>query len=93
MRPRSPPCASELGGGAPDDVVDVGRVDVVALGERLEHRRGQLLRMDLRRARPCRFADAARRAAGVDDPGFGHGVAPGCVGALDLSMAMRVHQC
>ena len=74
MRPRSPPCAADLRGGAPDDVVDVGGVDAGALGERLQHRRGQLLRMDLRQRALVVLADAARRAAGIDDPGFGHGV-------------------
>ncbi len=43
-----------LGAGAPDDVVDVGGVEVVALGQRLQHRGAQVLRMDSRPGRPCR---------------------------------------
>ena len=45
---------------------------VVAFGDGLQHGRGQLLGMDVGQRAFADFADAARRAAGVDDQGFGH---------------------
>ncbi len=65
-----------LRAGAPDHVVDLGGVDVVARRQRLQHGRAQALRMDLRQRALGIFADAARRADGIDDPGFGHGRCP-----------------
>src|SRR5262249_45162339 len=61
---------------APDHVVDLGGLDVIALLERTQHGRAEPLRMDLRQ-RPLRiFAHSARRAAGINNEGFGHGCAP-----------------
>jgi hypothetical protein len=37
---------SALGTGSPDDVVDIGGVDSGTIGQRAEHRRAQLLRMN-----------------------------------------------
>ena len=61
---------------APDDVVDLGGVEVVALGDRRQHRRGEALRMQVGERTLAGLADAARRAAGVDDQGFRHVVFP-----------------
>ena len=65
-----------LAGRAPDDVINLGGVQIVALGHGPEHRGGQLLRMDIGERAFANLADAARRAAGVDDQGFGHGGIP-----------------
>jgi len=43
MRPRSRPCLPVLRGRAPDDVVDIGGVDVVARGQRLQHSGAKML--------------------------------------------------
>jgi hypothetical protein len=64
-----PPLLADLGGGAPDDVVDMGRVDAGAFGQRLQHGGAEVLRVHVgQRAlavRQASIADAARRAAGV----------------------------
>ena len=62
--------------GAPHHVVDVGGVEPVALDERGEHRRGEVLRMQVRQGALAGLADAAWRTAGIDDQCVGHGVPP-----------------
>ena len=61
-----------LAGGAPDDVVDVGGVEVVPLGKRLQHRGGELLRVDVGERALADLADPAGRADRVDDQSFSH---------------------
>ena len=78
MRPRSPLCSPDLRAGAPDDVVDVGGVEAVALDQRLEHGAPEVLRVQVRERALALLADAPRRAAGVDDEGVGHGRSPWC---------------
>jgi hypothetical protein len=63
-----------LGTGAPDDVVDVSGVDTGTIGERAQHRRADLLRMNARECALACFANAARRPACVDDQRVNHGV-------------------
>ena len=57
----------------PDDVVDGGGVEVVALADRLECGRGEMLRVLFGERTLALLADPARSADGVDDIGFGHG--------------------
>ena len=47
-------------------------VEVVALGDRREHGRREALRVDVGERALAGLADTARRAAGIDDQGFGH---------------------
>ncbi len=62
---------------------NIGGVDAGAQGQRLEHRGAQVLRVQVGQSALARLADTARRAAGVDDPGFVHGKAPaGSAGGL-----------
>ncbi len=58
---------------APDDVVDRGGIEIVALLERLQHRHGQVLRVHLGNRALALLADAAGGADGVDDIGVCHG--------------------
>ena len=67
-----------LAGGAPDDVVDRGGVELVAVAQRAEHRRGEVLRVHVGEGALANFANAARGADGVNDIGFGHDESP-CV--------------
>ena len=67
------PLLADLRGRAPDDVVHIRRVDARALGQRLQHGGPQMLRVHVGQRALALPANAARRAAGVDDPGFGHG--------------------
>jgi hypothetical protein len=67
----SPPCLP-LGRGAPDHIVDFGGVQVVALGQRLQDRGGQVLGMEVGERALADLADAARGAGGVDDVCLGH---------------------
>jgi hypothetical protein len=62
-----------LRGGAPDDVVDLGGVQVIALGDRLQHRGRELLRVDARQGAFAHLADAPRGPACVDDVSVSHG--------------------
>ena len=68
---------AHLGARAPHDVVDVGGVEVVAIGQRLEDGAGQVLRVEVGQRPLAGLADAARRPAGVDDQGVRHGVSSG----------------
>ena len=63
-----------LGTGAPDDVLDVGGIDPGAVGQRPQHRRAELLRMNACQRALAGLADAPRRSACVDDPGVSHDV-------------------
>src|SRR3546814_9950106 len=65
-----------LGRGRPDHIVDGFGVEVVAVADRGEHGRGKMLRMEVRQCTLAGLADPARRADGVDDIGFGHGLVP-----------------
>ena len=49
---------ADLRAGAPDDVVDVGGVEVVALGERPQHRGGEVLRVEVGERALAVLADA-----------------------------------
>ena len=51
-----------LRAGAPDDVVDFGGVEAVALGQRAQDGGAELLRMNVRQRALAGLADAARRA-------------------------------
>ncbi len=64
---------AHLRAGAPHDVVDVGGVEPVALDERGEHRRRQVLGMEMGEGALPLLADAPRGAAGVDDQCVRHG--------------------
>ena len=55
----------------------MGRVDAGALGQRLKHGGAEVLRVHVGQCALALPANAAWRAAGVDDPGFGHCEAPG----------------
>src|SRR5690606_27061276 len=63
---------ADLGARAPDDVVDVGGAQRIALGERAQDGGAEVLRMHVREGALAGLADAARRAAGVDDQCVGH---------------------
>jgi hypothetical protein len=63
---------ADLGAGAPHHVVHLGGVQLVALGDGAQDGRAQTLRVNLGQRALGVFADPARGAAGVDDPGFGH---------------------
>jgi hypothetical protein len=62
--------------GRPDDIVDRRGVEMVALLDRLQHRRGKMLRVEVRERALAGLADAARGADGVDDIGFRHDWVP-----------------
>ena len=61
-----------LSRGRPDDVVDVPGVERVALGNRFQHGRGEVLRVHVRERALARFTDPARGTDGVDDQSLGH---------------------
>ena len=61
-----------LGRGAPHDVVDFLGLQAVALGQGLQDRGGQVLRVEVGQRSLADLADAARR--GVDDAEEGNGV-------------------
>jgi hypothetical protein len=67
---------ADLGAGAEDDVVDVGGVQIVALGDGGQHRRPEALRVGRRQRSLPHLADPPRRAAAVDDPGVTHVFGP-----------------
>ncbi|MEI2698166.1 MAG: hypothetical protein V9E94_07405 [Microthrixaceae bacterium] len=56
----------------PHHVVDVSGVQIVALGQRLEHGPTQVLGVQMGQSAPALLADAPRRPAGVDDQCFPH---------------------
>ena len=58
----------------PDDVVDVLRVDAVAVAQCAQNRCREVLGMHVGERALPRFADTARGADSVDDIGFGHRV-------------------
>ena len=60
--------------GAPDDVIDVSRVDPGAIRQRPQHGRAQLLWMDARERALAGLANASRRSACVDNQRVNHGV-------------------
>src|SRR5690606_12142921 len=65
--------AASLVAGAPHDVIHVGGVEIVALGDGPQDRAAEVLRVEVgQRALPD-LPDPPRGAAGVDDPGFSHG--------------------
>ena len=57
---------------APDDVVDIGRVEIVALRNRLEYRRAQHMGVHLVIGPPTRPPAGAGCPAGIDDQSFLH---------------------
>ena len=61
-----------LGTGAPDDVFDIGGIDPGAVGQRPQHGRAKLLRVNACQRALAGLADAPRRSACVDDPGLSH---------------------
>ena len=65
-----------LGTGAPDDIVDIGGIDAGAVGQRAQHGRAQLLRMDAGQGAFAGLADTTRRSACVNNKGIYHGVFP-----------------
>ena len=64
---------AHLRAGAPDHVVDVGGVEVVALGESFEHGAAEVLGVQVRQSALALLADATRGTAGVDDQCVRHG--------------------
>jgi hypothetical protein len=64
---------AHLRAGAPDHVVDIGGVEVVALGESLEHGAAEVLGVQVRQSALALLADATRGPAGVDDQCVRHG--------------------
>ena len=60
---------------AHDDVVDLGRFELVAVLDRLQRGRGELQRRGGVQ-RPVRLAAAARRAHVIENEGVGHAVSP-----------------
>ncbi len=56
----------------PDDVVDRGGIDAVAVADRLEHRHREVLGVQMRKRALAGLADPARGADCIDDIGFGH---------------------
>ena len=64
---------AHLGAGAPDDVVDVGGVEPVAVDQRPQHRRTEVLGVQVRQRALALPADPSRCADGVDDQCVGHG--------------------
>ncbi len=62
-----------LGTGAPDDVVDIGGIDAGAIGQRPQHGRAELLRMNAGQRALAGLANASRRSACVDDQRVNHG--------------------
>ena len=63
---------ADLHARAEDDVVDDAGVDVVAVPDRGQHRRAELLRMDVGESALAHLADATRGTASIDDPRFWH---------------------
>ena len=61
-----------------DHVVDVVAVEIVALAQRLQHRRENALRVDFGERDLADLADAARRARRVNNPCFFHWDLPLC---------------
>ncbi len=67
---------SHLRAGAPDDVVYICGIDAIAVVDRAQHGRGDMLRVQMRQRALAQFADAARRADRVDDIGLCQGSSP-----------------
>ena len=67
---------SHLRAGAPDHVVDIGRVDAIAIADRTQHRGRDMLGMQMGQGTLAQLAEAARRADGVDDKGLCQGASP-----------------
>jgi len=65
-----------LGAATGDDVVDLGGVEAIAIGQGLSDCRQNSLRVDIGQSPLVDLADSARRAGNVDDPGFTHSLAP-----------------
>ena len=65
-----------LRAGTPDDVVDIGGVDAVAIGQRAQYRCAEMLRMDAGQGALAGLADAPRRPACINDQRVNHGVFP-----------------
>src|SRR3546814_12107436 len=65
---------------SPNDVVDGRGVEIVAVADRGEDGRGEMLRVEVRQRTLSGLADPARGADGVDDIGFGHGGFPSSEG-------------
>lgn len=51
----------------PDDIVDVAGLEIVSLGDRAQHGRAELLRMDIRQGALAGPADSTRRSACIND--------------------------
>ena len=63
-------------GHTPDDVVDVGGVEIVAIAQGGQHCCRKMLGMHGGQRALAHFANAARRTDGVNDIGFGHEGSP-----------------
>ncbi len=61
-----------LAGRAPDNVVDFGSLEIVALGDRTQHGGRELLRMNVCECALADLADAARCAACIDNISLSH---------------------
>jgi hypothetical protein len=57
---------------APDDVVHLRGIELIALPQRFEDGGRQVLRVHIRKGAFSDLADASGRADGVDDVSFGH---------------------
>ena len=62
-----------LTAGAPNNVTNFCRVEIIALSQCFQHCGTQMLRVNVGQCALARFANAARCAAGIDNPCFVHG--------------------
>ena len=89
MRPMSPPCLPFCA-LVPQMMSSTSAVlRSIALLQRLQHRRRQMLRMQMREGALADLADAARRADGIDDVRFGHFNSPQA--AFDAVLRWRLY--
>ena len=65
-----------LRAGAPDHIADISGIDIVTLGQGLEHGCTQLLGVNIGKGTLANLANPARGADGIDNPGFTHDSLP-----------------
>ena len=67
-----------LRAGAPDDVINFRRIEIVAITDRAEHGRAEMLGVKMRQCALPLFANSARGATCINDIGFSHLNSPIC---------------